>query len=337
MKAVYIEAHGDAVSIGGEVSIDGRVTGDVVAVGGDVELGPDAEITGDVVSIGGEVQRETGAVVHGDVVEMAWADMDWEWGNWFGDWDGDWFPSIGYRPSFFRLGKALDFVWAIVFTGVLIALAGLVLLIAPRGVDRVRSAVVADPWILLVVGIGVEILLIPVLVVATLILLVTVIGIPFAVLLWPVAFVAFALALVLGYTGSAAAAGEWCRNRFRDASRVAGGSFGALALGVLTIQALALAADLLGFLGLPWFFRVMFWFPGFLICYAAWTIGLGGVVMTRFGSHGYGETAPASPPPAPAAPGDAGAAAGAADAANEPPPGDGSDESPAEPPKPPTA
>ena len=75
-----------------------------------------------------------------------------------------------------------------------------------------------------------------------------------------------------------------------------------MALGVLAIQALALVADLLGFLGLPWFFRVMFWIPGVLICYLAWTIGLGAVFMTRFGTSDHGAAAAAPLPPAPPAP-----------------------------------
>ena len=141
------------------------------------------------------------------------------------------------------------------------------------------------------------------------------IGIPFAVVLWPLALVALAAAFLLGSTGAAVAAGDWFRGRFRGASGVAAGSFGAIALGVLTIQALALVADFLGFLGLPWFFRVMFAFPGFVICYLAWTIGLGAASVTvlgtkRFGAKDEEPTEPPTPPPA----GDAGDSGDAGDA-----------------------
>ena len=294
------EVRGDAVAIGGEAKIDGRVTGEVVAIGGDVELGPDAEVLGDIVTVGGRVSREDGATVLGEITEVDWGDFDWDWeGDWFEGWSGDWFPRVGDRPPFFRMGKMFEFVRAIVFTGLLIVLSGLVLLVSPRGVDRVRSAAVSAPWIMLAVGFGIEVLILPALIVASLLLIVTVIGIPFAVLLWPAALIALALALVLGYTGAAAAAGDWFRNRFRGASRVPAGSFGALALGVLTIQALALAADLLGFLGLPWFFRFMFGFPGLVICYLAWTIGLGAACMTAFGTSRFGAAAAGTLPPTP--------------------------------------
>ena len=301
------QVRGDAVAIGGDAKIDGRVTGEVVAIGGNVELGPEAEVWGDIVTVGGRVRREDGASVLGEVSEVAWDDFDWSFGeDWFDGWDGYWFPRAGDRPPFFRLGKAFEFVQSIVFTVLLIAMSGLVLLIAPNGVNRVRTAAASDLWIMFAVGLGVEVLFLPVLIIVSLLLVVTVIGIPFAILLWPAALIGVAAAFVFGYTGAAAAAGDWCRRRFQGAGRIAAGSFGALALGVLTIQAIALVADLLGFLGLPWFFRVMFRVPGVLICYLAWTIGLGAVVMTRFGASDHG-LAPASAPPPPPAD-DAGAA-----------------------------
>lgn len=301
------EVRGDAVAIGGEAKIDGRVTGEVVAIGGDVELGPEAEVLGDIVTVGGRVSREEGATVLGEISEVDWGDFEWDWdGDWFDGWSGDWFPRVGERPPFFRVGKVFEFVRAIIFTGLLIVLSGLVLLVSPKGVDRVRSAAVSDPLIMLVVGFGIELLILPALVVASILLAVTVIGIPFAILLWPAALVALALALVLGYTGAAAAAGDWFRNRFKGASGVAAGSFAALALGVLTIQALALVADALGFLGLPWFFRFMFGFPGLVICYLAWTIGLGAACMTAFGTSRFGTKAAQTLPPTPPPAGDAG-------------------------------
>lgn len=296
------EVRGDAVSIGGEAKINGRVTGGVVSIGGDVELGPEAEVFGDVVTVGGQLVREEGSSVLGEVSEVDWGDFDWSWDrDWFDGWSGPWFPRVGDRPPFFRLGKVFEFVQSIVFTVLLIALSGLVLLVAPKGVGRVKSAVASDPWVTFAVGLGVQVFFVPVVVVVILLLLVTVIGIPFILLWLPAAVIALAAALVLGYAGSAAAVGDWCRRRFQGAGRLAAGSFAALALGVLAIQALALAADLLGFLGLPWFFRVMFRLPGVLICYLAWTIGLGAVVMTRFGAADYGAAAASIPPAVPPA------------------------------------
>ena len=295
------EVRGNAVSVGGEAKINGRVTGEVVAVGGDVELGPEAEVFGDIVTVGGRLVREEGSSLLGEVTEVDWGEFDWNpGGDWFDGWNGNWFPRVGDRPPFFRIGQVFEFLQSIVFTFLLIALSGLILLVAPRGVDRLKSAAASDLWVMFAVGLGVEILFIPALLIACLLLFVTIIGIPVVFVLMFLAPFGLAAALVFGYAGAAAAAGDWCQSRFQGAARIAAGSFGALALGVLTIQALALVADLLGFLGLPWFFRAMFRLPGVLICYLAWTIGLGAVFMTRFGASDYGAAAAGTPvPPTP--------------------------------------
>ena len=325
------EVRGDAVAIGGDAKIDGRVTGEVVAFGGNVELGPDAEVLGDIASFGGRVsQRRRSDRARRDIRVRSGAissGIGMATGSTAGAATGS--PeSAKDRPS---SGRARCSSWSgrSSSSGLLIVLAGLVLLVAPKGVDRVRAATVSDPLIMLVVGFGIEVLVLPALVVASILLAVTVIGIPFAILLWPAALVALALALVLGYTGAAAAAGDWFRNRFQGASGIAAGSFGALALGVLTIQALALVADLLGFLGLPWFFRFMFGFPGFVIWYLAWTIGLGAACMTAFGTSRFGakaaQTVPPEPPPATDAGGERDAGAGSGDGDTPPvpePPGE---------------
>ena len=56
-----------AVAVLGNTYVDSKITGDVVAVLGNVELGPHADIGGDVVSVGGTLLRDPAAIVHGDV------------------------------------------------------------------------------------------------------------------------------------------------------------------------------------------------------------------------------------------------------------------------------
>ncbi|MGE5376906.1 MAG: bactofilin family protein [Bacteroidota bacterium] len=60
--------NGNLVVFGGTVSSQGKVKGDVVAIGGQVKLEEQAVVTGDVVTIGGQVQQAQGATVMGDVV-----------------------------------------------------------------------------------------------------------------------------------------------------------------------------------------------------------------------------------------------------------------------------
>lgn len=60
-----------AVSVGGSVTVYGKVIEDVVSIGGSVFLKDTASVGGDVVSVGGKVMKEPGAINKGDVVEVA--------------------------------------------------------------------------------------------------------------------------------------------------------------------------------------------------------------------------------------------------------------------------
>ena len=63
---------GDAVAVGGSVTVLGKVSGDAVAVFGGVKLGSHAVVDGDVVSVGGKIEVSEGARVSGDMVETSW-------------------------------------------------------------------------------------------------------------------------------------------------------------------------------------------------------------------------------------------------------------------------
>jgi hypothetical protein len=57
-------------AFGGNATIDGRVEGDVVSFGGDVQLGPNAEIEGSIASFGGHVEAAPGARFDPDSVQL---------------------------------------------------------------------------------------------------------------------------------------------------------------------------------------------------------------------------------------------------------------------------
>jgi len=65
---VHGEVSGDVVAILGDVSVDsGRsIAGDLVAIGGDVSLASDAAVDGDLSIVGGRLGTAQGASVHGD-------------------------------------------------------------------------------------------------------------------------------------------------------------------------------------------------------------------------------------------------------------------------------
>ena len=68
--AVGAAAPGRAVVLQ-PVAVDGPIDGDVVAVGGDVHLGANADVRGDVVALFGAVERAPGARVGGRVLAVS--------------------------------------------------------------------------------------------------------------------------------------------------------------------------------------------------------------------------------------------------------------------------
>ncbi|MGV8078430.1 MAG: hypothetical protein AB2L22_00005, partial [Syntrophales bacterium] len=58
------------IAIGGQVTVDGTVEKDVMAVGASVVLSKKAVVDGDVVSIGGTVVKGRGAEIRGSITEI---------------------------------------------------------------------------------------------------------------------------------------------------------------------------------------------------------------------------------------------------------------------------
>ncbi len=268
------ETVGDAVVvILGRARIDGHVRGDVVAVGGGVFLGPHAEVGGSVTSVGGSIDRMSGARVGGDVNEVRVTIPPIQ-------------PFVHVRP--FR--AAPWFGWPFSATDQLIATLlrlGLVALVAamfvvvvPSPVRRVSERVGAEPWRAGFVGLFAQLLFVPILVVTIVILVVSIIGIPL-LLLVPVALLVLVLGSLLGFTGAACAVGQSIGRRFGTGGH---GLFTGLAIGLAVVFALTVIARFAGLAGTP--ARVLFGVvlvAGFLIEYVVWTVGLGGVLLSRFG------------------------------------------------------
>jgi len=69
-----------AVAVLGSVYINGEVNGEVVAVLGNVELGPEARVHGNITIVGGDLKKDPAAVVDGhveNVIGVDWANFDW--------------------------------------------------------------------------------------------------------------------------------------------------------------------------------------------------------------------------------------------------------------------
>jgi len=119
---------GDAVvSVMGNTYVNGHVKGEVVAVMGNVELGPDAIVEGEVVCVGGQVKRDAAAVVKGNVQNVAIAGKHFDFtglSTWFTE------CLLYGRPLAFD--RNLLWAWSIAL--VLLGFYALIALIAPTGV-----------------------------------------------------------------------------------------------------------------------------------------------------------------------------------------------------------
>ena len=280
---------GDVVSVGGSVSVDGTVEGDVVAVGGGVRLGPNAVVDGEVTSVGGTIDRDPGAVIHGTVNEVAFA------------------PHIGWRsdwgPGPFFAGVA-GLVGTIVWIAVLILLVCLAYLFARRPIERMEYRVGTSAWKAALVGLVAQLLFVPALVLTCVVLAISIIGIPF-LLLVPFAILALVIGSLLGFTAVAKRLGHVAESRFGWHHS---NPYISLLIGVGLIMLMSFLGHALGIPGGPLkIFGTVVTILGFIAQYVAWTIGLGVLLLTRFGTRyrwSEGDTpepVPAPPPPVTAA------------------------------------
>ena len=287
---------GDVVVILGGLRVDGRVTGDIVVVGGSARFGPQAVARGDVTVVGGSLRRASSAVLSGSVTEVGlgsargftdsgWWQFGWPGGNWFGS------------------GDLLATVMRLLFLGLL---ASGIVLVARAPVERIAHRARAEPLKAGVVGLLAQMLTVPAFVLGILGLVISIIGIPFLLLL-PFVVGGVGLIMLVGFSGAVLGAGELARNRMgAPGSTVFVSVWAGLALILLPTmagEAVGVVGGLFSGLG------VLLVLAGFLLEYAAWTTGLGALILNRFapappapGGFPSGGLSAGSPPPVPLAP-----------------------------------
>jgi hypothetical protein len=263
---------GDVVAIGGSVNIDGQVDGDVVAVAGSANLGPTADIRGDLVVVGGALNRDPKATIGGQV-HIGFDDFPFggDWGH-RRAWRG-WSPFEGMRPI-------AQFMGTTVRVGLLMLFAGLMLFIAKTPVEQVADRAAAEPVKSWAVGLLAEVLFVPVFTLTAFILAVSIIGIPVLLLLIPVAIVGAVVIFLIGFTGVAYHLGRLLQDRV-DYLRTR--PYAATVAGIVLIVSPLLLGRLVGLTGQMRFVVGILVGIGVVIEYIAWTTGLGAVALARFG------------------------------------------------------
>lgn len=265
--------NGDIAVFGGTLSVSGQVDGSISAMGGSVNLNETAVVKGDVQTMGVVVNQIEGALVQGDVIAEDAENLDLPkvnpW-NWLSENTG---PMIG--SAFSSIGSML---WAMLRALALGLIALLIALLAPRPTERVTRAVTNAPG----VSAGIGLLTFVVAPALILVLAITIILIPFSllgvvVIVAAAIFAWAAIGMELGKRLAALFKVQW-------AEPVAAG-IGAAFLSLL-ISLLSVIPCVDG-----------------IVATAALAFGLGGIVLSRFGTQNYPiAPAPAVGRPVPAAP-----------------------------------
>ncbi len=262
---------GDVVAIGGSADVDGQVDGEVVVVGGSLSLGPNAVVRNDVVVVGGGVRRHADAVIEGKLQEVGFEAMfgpSWDPRGTWAEWNpmGAFYPFARFMGTMMRIG-------------LLVLLAGLVILVARTPVEQIADRTAAEPIKSWAIGFLVEILFGPLLILTIVVLAISIIGIPL-LLLVPVAIVAMMVVFLVGFTGVSYQVGrllqdrvDWLRTR----------PYPATIAGIAVILSPLLVARLLGLAGAGGFVAWLLVAVGFIAEYVAWTTGLGAAALVRFG------------------------------------------------------
>lgn len=278
---------GDVVAVGGDVDVHGKVMGDAVAVGGKVHVYPDAAVRGDAVSVGGKVRVDEGGEVNGERVSV----------------------DIGLPLSGLRFGVGHDLggfekprFWGIfanlIWIGATLLLALLFLAIAGGRLDVISRRVEAQPGQSFLIGL-LGAFATPIATVITVVLLaITIIGI----LLIPVLFLLEILMFVGGFLGVALAVGR----RILAARRKSGdlaparSPYFVLTIGFVALHALCFLGTLFGTTGIPVLPGLFKGFGIFTLIFATF-LGYGALLLSRFGTTLPGPALPPIPPP-PASP-----------------------------------
>lgn len=151
----------EVVVFGGNITVNGTVQKDVVAIGGNIFLGPTAKVGKEVVAIGGVIDKEPGALIGDNEVELNIPGLS---------------SLIGFSATANWVGWALAFK-ILAFIGFL-ALALLVVALIPKPFVLISTAVQQYTLKTILLGISGLVVLVPLAV----FLAITIIGLPLVAL-----------------------------------------------------------------------------------------------------------------------------------------------------------
>lgn len=283
------EVTGEVLVIGGPLIIDGEVRQNVAAIGGPIRLGPQAVVGGDIAALGGSLRRARGATVEGDIADIPNFNVD------LSGLQPDFWPFASGRSRMARTWDLAGTVVRIIFLALVAAIA----LLAMRGtVERVAERAASEPLKSGLVGFLAQMLIVPVSVVTVILLVISLIGIPL-LLLAPFVILGLVCVSIIGFTGVALGIGHAARSRM---GALGPATYTTVWAGIVLLvmpNILGETMDVAG--GMFRAFGLMFLVIGVLVEYAAWTAGLGALILNGMNapfSRQPVPAGPATPPPA---------------------------------------
>jgi hypothetical protein len=249
--------NGDVVFVGASATIGGTITGNVVCIGGNDTFTDTSVVDGNLTGVGGSQTISAKATILGTRSLNGPVDYQVNLNS----------PSSTNSLMNLFFNPISQVLWNVFYVLAMTALAVLIALLFPRSTVRVADGVAAQPLIAIAIGL----LAVPVYLVVFVVLCITIILIPVALISIPILFVA----VVFGWIG----VGYEIGRRLAMASHqqwaeplTAG--IGMLVLGVVT--------------------AAIGWIPclGWLIIFFIGLLGLGAIVISRFGTYPGGPTFP---------------------------------------------
>jgi hypothetical protein len=248
---------GSVFVLGGNLNADGEIGGDLVVIGGNASLGNTAVVKGDAVTLGGNIDRD-GATIEGDEIrgENVTIPFDFE----FDKLVLDELVRVPMRAFRFSLQTR---VLAYMFQSfVLAALAVLIVMIWPSATKKIGAALVRQPATSAGIGILTAIVA-PVLIIVMIV----------TICLLPVGLLGVVVLLVAGLLGLVSI-GQEVGQRIAQALEQEIQPIVVAGIGTLVV-----ALVVLGFGFIPCI--------GWLAPALVGAYGLGGVILTRFGTRFY--------------------------------------------------
>lgn len=249
---------GDVVVFGGNAIIEGTVAGSVVVLGGEIRARRGSEVKGDIVAIGGTIEEDEDVVIRGEKILIGGV------AGRLGD-----ELDISSRMLRFMIVAVALFVTLVLYFITMLFLRGRVLRASEHlstGVLKCFGAGVLA-WIL--GSFALLIVMIP--------LIITIVGIPLAVILgmsW-IGVVTIAGTVFVYAVGRSIAA-----RLGSDA-----GVFARLAIGLVVVIIPGILSLMIGAVGGPTALSVFFQVIAFFVWFFGFLVGLGAIVLSRFGTR----------------------------------------------------